>query len=157
MRGMHGHEVVRSTQQDGAVTAFDADVLIYATIDDHPLGKRVRRLFTQADGRVIGVGSLLLLVEVLTKPLRDADSGAKAAERLEALLGRLDLKPVDDRVASLALSLAVRYGLRAADATHLATAIAAGADRFLTNSRKDFPKAIEEIEVVYPDELPELE
>jgi hypothetical protein len=36
---------------------------------------------------------------------------------------------------------------------HLATAVAAGADRFLTNNRKDFPQTITEIDVVYPDDL----
>lgn len=47
------------------------------------------------------------------------------------------------------------YGLRAADSVHLATAIAAGADRFLTNNRTDFPKSIREIDVIYPDDLPD--
>ena len=69
------------------------------------------------------------------------------------LLSRLDLVPLDEATARLSLSLPVSYGLRAADAAHLATGIAAGADVFLTNNRKDFPKAITEIDVVYPDEL----
>ncbi|MCI2267141.1 hypothetical protein [Sediminivirga luteola] len=46
-------------------------------------------------------------------------------------------------------------GLRAADAAHLATAVVAGADRFVTNNRNDFPREISEIDIVYPDELPE--
>ncbi|MGC5027228.1 type II toxin-antitoxin system VapC family toxin [Tsukamurella sp. DT100] len=75
--------------------------------------------------------------------------------RLLELVGRLDLYPLDDPTAHLALSLAVSYGLRAADSVHLATAIAAGADRFLTNNRKDFPKSIREIDVIYPDDLPD--
>ncbi len=41
------------------------------------------------------------------------------------------------------------------DAVHLATAVGAGADRFLTNNRSDFPKSIAEIDITYPDELPE--
>jgi hypothetical protein len=31
--------------------------------------------------------------------------------------------------------------------------VAAGADCFLTNNRKDFPQTIGEIDIVYPDEL----
>jgi hypothetical protein len=31
--------------------------------------------------------------------------------------------------------------------------VGAGADRFLTNNRSDFPKSITEIDVTYPDEL----
>ena len=55
--------------------AFDADVLIYAAVPDHPLGRRVRALFpvqpTTTSGAVAGVGSVLLLPELLTKPMRD--------------------------------------------------------------------------------------
>lgn len=38
---------------------------------------------------------------------------------------------------------------------HLATAVAAGADRFITNDASDFGTAIDEIDLTYPDELPE--
>lgn len=138
------------------LTAFDADVLIYAGEVGHPLGKRVARLFPTAADEIAGSGSLLLLTEVVAKPLR-VNPASNEAQRLLELLSRLDLYPLDDPTAQLALSLAVAYGLRAADSVHLATAIAAGADRFLTNNRKDFPKSITEIDVVYPDELPELE
>ncbi|WP_454084435.1 type II toxin-antitoxin system VapC family toxin [Georgenia sp. Marseille-Q6866] len=134
------------------LTAFDADVLIYAATVDHPVGSRVAALFA-GDGDVVGVGSVLLLPEVLSKPMReDPDSDETAA--LLSLLSRLELHPLDEPTARLALALAISYGLRAADAAHLATAVAAGADRFLTNNRKDFPATIAEIDVVYPDELP---
>jgi hypothetical protein len=36
---------------------------------------------------------------------------------------------------------------------HLATAVAAGADRFLTNNKSDFPKSIVEIDITYPEDL----
>jgi hypothetical protein len=44
--------------------------------------------------------------------------------------------------------------MRAADATHLATAISSGADRFITNNERDFPKTITEIDIIYPRDLP---
>lgn len=137
--------------------AFDADVLIYAAAAGHPLGRRVRQLFpveaTSRTGAVAGVGSVLLIPELLSKPLRDgADSEVEA---LAALLGRLDLRPVDEALAELAASLGSTHKLRAADAVHLATAVAAGADRFITNNSSDFTKDITAIDVVYPDELPE--
>jgi predicted nucleic acid-binding protein len=69
------------------------------------------------------------------------------------LLARLDLRPVDVSTADLAAVLGAKHGLRAADAVHLATAVQAGADRFITNNRKDFVKAIDEVEVVYPGDL----
>ncbi|OWY59781.1 hypothetical protein B7486_72725, partial [cyanobacterium TDX16] len=78
--------------------AFDADVLIYAAQPGHALGRRVRSLFTaeaveSGDGPA-GVGSVLLLPELLSKPLRDeADDEVRA---LAGLLSRLELLPVDD-------------------------------------------------------------
>jgi len=39
--------------------------------------------------------------------------------------------------------------------SQLATAVSAGAERFITNNASDFAKTISELEVVYPSELPE--
>lgn len=130
------------------ITAFDADVLIYAAVAGHPLGEPVAALL-ESDG---GIGSVLLLPEVLTKPMRDDPDSAEVVALLR-ILSRLELLPVDASTARLAVSLSVAYGLRAADAAHLATAVAADADRFVTNNRKDFPASITEIDVVYPDAL----
>jgi predicted nucleic acid-binding protein len=136
--------------------AFDADVLIYAAVPDHPLGHRVRALFpaeaTADTGAVAGTGSVLLIPELLTKPLRDG--ATSELEALAAILARLDLRPTDEAIAQLAASLGAIHGLRAADATHLATAVAVGADRFITNNSSDFSKSIAEIEVTYPRDLP---
>jgi hypothetical protein len=43
---------------------------------------------------------------------------------------------------------------RAADATHLATAVGVGADRFITNDQRDFPTATTEVHITYPADLP---
>ncbi|MCK0113360.1 PIN domain-containing protein [Ornithinimicrobium sp. F0845] len=138
------------------LTAFDADVLIYAAAADHELGSRVAALFADPDeAGVAGTGSVLLLPEVLAKPMRD-DPESEEVAGLLGLLSRLELRALDEATGRLALALAVRHGLRAADAAHLATAVAAGADRFLTNNRKDFPQTITEIDVVYPDDLPSV-
>ena len=137
--------------------AFDADVLIYAAVAGHEAGRRVRALFP-ADpagetGVVAGVGSVLLVPELLAKPLRD-NAKDELAE-LAGLLSRLELLPTDQATAELATALAAAYGLRTADAVHLATAVGAGADRFVTNNRSDFPQSITEIDITYPDALPE--
>ena len=129
--------------------AFDADALIYAAVPGHPLGERVAALFRAASP---GTGSVLLLPEVLSKPLRDGT--ADEVRILASLLARLDLRPVDRATAELATALASRYRLRAADATHLATAVGLGAQRFITNNRRDFGPHITEIDVTYPDALP---
>jgi predicted nucleic acid-binding protein len=133
--------------------AFDADVLIYAAVPGHELGRRVAALFPKAPDHRAGVGSALLLPEVLGKPLRDGNPGV--VRELAALLARLDLRPVDRATATLATVVAARYRLRAADAVHLATGIAMGAQRFITNNTRDFPQTITEIDITYPGDLPE--
>ncbi len=133
---------------------FDADALIYAAIPGHPLGQRVAALFRRAEsGALAGAGSVLLLPEVLSKPLRDGPPDE--VRFLAGLLARLDLRPVDRATAELATALSSRYRLRAADATHLATAVGLGADRFITNNQRDFPATITEINITYPANLPE--
>jgi predicted nucleic acid-binding protein len=135
--------------------AFDADVLIYAATPRHDLGDRIRKLFPQGPvdltGDVAGVGSVLLIPELLTKPLRHGATGE--LDELSALLSRLDLRPIDEATAQLATVLGASYGLRAADGVHLATAVIAGADRFITNNSRDFLQTIVEIDVTYPADL----
>jgi predicted nucleic acid-binding protein len=131
--------------------AFDADALIYAAVAHHPLGRRVATLFS-ADS-VAGIGSVLLLPEVLTKPVRSGDDNE--VRSLTWLLARLDLRPLDSATAEVAVALGVAYRLRAADAAHLATAVQVGADRFITNNRRHFPRTISAISVTYPEDLPD--
>jgi predicted nucleic acid-binding protein len=133
---------------------FDADALIYAAIPGHPLGQRVAALFRSiGPGALAGAGSVLLLPEVLSKPLRDGTPDE--VRILAGLLARLDLRPVDRATAELATALSGRYRLRAADATHLATAVGLGADRFITNNQRDFPSTITETRITYPADLPD--
>ena len=135
--------------------AFDADVLIYAASPQHEYAKRIRDLLRPEDPNdaIIGIGSVLLLPELLSKPLR---TGATIeVDEILALIGRLDLRPVDKTTALLATQLGAAYRLRAADAIHLATAVSAGADRFITNNQKDFSQSIAEIDVTYSEQLVE--
>ncbi len=135
--------------------AFDADALIYAAVPDHPLGRRVRALFpagvAESSGAIAGIGSVLLLPELMIKPLR---TGATAElEQLASLLGHLELRATDRATAELATALGVSHGLGALDSVHLASAVAGGADRFITNNAKDFSRTIELIDITYPADL----
>ncbi len=134
--------------------AFDADVLIYAAIPNHPLGRRIRALFpVEPLEGFAGIGSVLLLPELLSKPIRNHTEDEMV--ELGDLLSRIDLLATDLATAELATSLGAFYGLHASDAVHLATAVGAAADRFITNNRADFPKSIMEITITYPDDLPD--
>jgi predicted nucleic acid-binding protein len=97
--------------------AFDADVLIYAVVPDHPLGRRVRRLFSDVSRQHVGIGSVVLLPEVLARPLRNGTT--REVTDLVELLSRLDLRSADPVIAEAATSLAAAHRLRAADAFHL--------------------------------------
>ena len=63
------------------------------------------------------------------------------------------MRPVDRATAELATALSSRYRLKAVDATHLATAVGMGADRFITTNKRDFPPTITEIKVTCPADL----
>jgi predicted nucleic acid-binding protein len=130
------------------VDAFDSDVLVYAA-QGEARGINVRRLFEVP--LPVGMGSVLLLPELLPNSARHG----RVAElnRLQWFLARLELLPVDLSAARLSAVFAQRYKLRAAAAAHLASAVHAGADRFITNNRKDFSKDITEIDVTYPEDL----
>ena len=106
-----------------------------------------------AGAPLAGVGSVLPLPELLSKLLRDGRADELA--ELGALLGPLDLRPVDAATARLAAALAADHALAAIGAVHLATAVNAGADRFITNDSRDFPRHITEIRITYPNELPD--
>jgi predicted nucleic acid-binding protein len=136
------------------VDAFDADVLIYAAVPGHDLGRRVAALFPRGPREVAGIGSVLLLPEVLAKPVRDGN--VVAVRNLAGLLARLELRPADRAIATMAAALGARYRLRAADAIHLATAVTMGAKRFITNNSRDFPRTITEIDITFPADLPEV-
>lgn len=131
--------------------AFDAAVLIYAAVPEHPVGRLIRRLLEAPTAPPIG--STLLLPEVLSKPTRDGSEDELTA--LLAVLSRLDLRPCDEATATLAVGLAAAYALRAPDAIHHATAVAAGAHRFSTSNTRDFPLEVAEVAVTYPEALAE--
>lgn len=133
------------------IDAFDADCLIYAAADGHPLGQKVAALFSDGSDQV-RIGSTVLIPELLTKPMREHRT--EELRRLGFYLARLDLRPADRAIANLAATLGARYRLRAADAIHLATAVQHGADRFITNNRRDFDnEQVIEIDVTYPDNV----
>lgn len=124
--------------------AFDSDVLIHL-VNDTAEAASVRAAVAHAESVI---GSVVLLPETLSKPLRLGN--AQEYHDLVELLSRFSLKPVDVDVADASISLAAKYGLRAADAIHLATAVVWGAERFHTNNRKDFGPHITEVEVAWP-------
>ena len=131
--------------------AFDTDVLIYAANPKEPHGEVIRGVLQHA-APGFHLGSVLLYPELLSKPLHTGD--AVEVSTLQGYLNRLLMLDITLEIALLGTQLAAAYRLRAADALHLATAIHAGADAFVTNNRKDFnPEAVLELRVLFPPDL----
>jgi predicted nucleic acid-binding protein len=132
--------------------AFDADVLIYAAQSIHAYGPDIRALLENSNLDGLRSGSLLLLPELLSEPMR---MGWQAElDALTDILAALELTPIDAPVAALAAQFGAVYKLKAPDATHLASAVSVGADVFITNNSRDFdPALILEVRVVFPSDL----
>ncbi|GAA5532690.1 type II toxin-antitoxin system VapC family toxin [Deinococcus aluminii] len=131
--------------------ALDSDVLIYAADLGNPLGGVIRHLL-QPSAPGTHLGSVLLFPEVLARPLREGK--LSELKFLSDLLATLELQEITAATAQLSTQLAAAYRLKAADALHLATAVQAGADAFVTNNRKDFkPSEVLEIRVLFPEEV----
>lgn len=140
------------------IPAFDADVLIYAVTPGHALGRRVAALFADSvedETAPVGIGSVLLLPELLAEPRRERWNDEVAG--LMALLVQLDLLPVDEVTADLSVALSAAYRMRPIEAVHLATAVNGGADTFVTDNRRDFRSTITEVDIVYPEDLPQCD
>ena len=87
----------------------------------------------QVEGSVI-LTSRFSRLECLSKPMSEGDP-----VKLASFVGFFDtlrLVSITDELLEQAVALRARYRLRSADALHLATSIAEGADVFLTSDRR---------------------
>lgn len=133
----------------GRAVAFDTAPLIYY-LEEHPTYLPLAdELFDAIDaGNANGMTSVLTLLEVLVKPLRDGRSQI-ADEYRQLLTGSSNLKlhAIDEAVSQRAASLRASHAwLRTPDALQLATALEHGADIIVTNDERW--KALNEIKVI---------
>lgn len=133
--------------------AFDTAPLIYF-VERHPsYFDRMLFIMRYVDsGLIAGVASTMALAEVLVQALRAGDKAL--TERYEAILSKshnFRLEPVTTMVARQAADLRAHYNLRTPDALHVATAMVAGCDAFLTNDT--MLQRVKEIAVLLLDEL----
>ncbi len=89
------------------------------------------------EGRSKGITSVLNLMEILVKPLRDGDTRlATAYEVLFRGMPNLEVYEVSIPVALKAADIRARNGLRSPDSILLATTVMNGGDVFITNEPK---------------------
>lgn len=123
-------------------------------VERHPAYvDRMRAIFQRVDsGSPRVMTSVITLTEVLVMPIMTGHTQYEQAYR-DMLLNTAQITalPVSATIADRAAHLRVQYGLRTPDALHVATAIIAGCDAFLTN---DFGlKQVREVQVLLLDEL----
>jgi len=97
----------------------------------------MRDIFRRVDeGNPQIVTSVITLTEILVLPIETGNQAYELAYR-EMLLNTesIRLERVSVAIAEQAAHLRARYNLRTPDALHIATAITAGCDAFLTNDR----------------------
>jgi predicted nucleic acid-binding protein len=90
-----------------------------------------------AEGRIVVVTSVLAVVEILTGVFAKGDE--LRARRYRDLFDGTEgiaVLDVDRAIGEGAARLRARYGLRTPDAIHLATAVAARAEAFVTTDRR---------------------
>src|SRR5690242_17056409 len=122
----------------GGTVYLDANIFIYAVEGYAPEEAFLREHFVALEeGRFIAVTSELSLAEVLVKPfeLGREDVAAAYTELLTAS-DRLAVLPVDRAILVEAARQRAALSMRMPDAIHVATALAAGCELFLTNDRR---------------------
>ncbi len=135
------------------LVGIDSSPFIYF-VEKHPkyfdLMKTILSL--NAKGDFDSIGSVLLLTELLTQPLKLENEYFLA--EYEDILKRakgFKLVNVNSNIARKAAYLRATYNLRTPDALHVATAIESGCDAFLTNDVGI--KRVTELRILLLDEL----
>lgn len=132
---------------------IDANVLIYLLEDVGRAADAAQALMEAAEGgRIAIVLASLGLAEVCAGPAKHGDLAL--VERYADTIGSMAGLRIQSLTTDIALDGAVIRGIRGvslADATHLASARAAGATAFVTNDRR--VRGSVHLEVVYLDEL----
>lgn len=133
----------------GSLVGLDTMVFIYHA-QAHPIfGPLAREIIHNIERGVIhGSASTLMVTEVLTgyRKRNDAKSEDLFWNLLALLKPSLLLIPFNVEIADRAAWLRVRYNLRTPDAIHIATAIASGANFYITNDRR--LQSVKEISII---------
>ncbi len=121
----------------GQVIALDTSVFMYV-FEEHPMFlKRAESVLQQIEsGKARGIFSVIGMIELQTGPkkLNRYDIAARYRELIKTF-PNLFVGELNEQVVEVSSDLRGRYGITTPVAIHLATAITAGADRFITNDQ----------------------
>jgi predicted nucleic acid-binding protein len=138
---------------DVRLLGVDTAPFIYFTEQRAGTVDKMRTIFRRVfDEAMVAVVSTIILPEILAKPLKESDAELVAAYRsmFDNTQGII-LRPVSAAIAYHAANLRARYNLKTPDALHIATAIEAGCQAFLTNDLD--LRRVNDIQVLALDDL----
>ena len=132
---------------------IDTAPLIYFVEENPAYVTKMDTVIAAVDGAAIEAVSLVItLTEVLVHPMRLKNIHLEGEYRDILFNSKgFHLQAVTARIAEAAAGLRARYDLHTPDALHIATAIEAGCDAFLTNDAGI--KRVTELGVLILDEL----
>ena len=121
----------------GQKIMLDTSPLIYYIENVEPYVSALQSLFDAiACGNNTAVTSVVTLIEVLTKPIRDVNTELVERFRLYLTSSRnLELIPVTLEIGEQAAHLRAKYDLRTPDAIQVATTLISESSALLTNDR----------------------
>lgn len=123
------------TLPQSSLVFIDANVVIYSVEKIEPYATLLLPMWEAAKaGDIALIGSELLLLETLVKPLREKDTQLESIYRnLLLASNELRLLSADASVLGSAARLCATAGLKTPDAIHAATALLVGSTIFITN------------------------
>ena len=127
--------MARLDEIKGKKIALDTVVFIYALEGNDKFGKRAEQIFIAIEqGECKGFASDLVLAELMVKPLQEGkpEIAEEYASELPNFPNLTFLAPTRDIIITAA-KLRSNSNLKLIDALHLATAINAGSQIFITN------------------------
>lgn len=127
--------------------AIDTSLFIYLFGENSEYLEKSSKIFRAIEkGKYKGIFSVIGMIGILTGPKKKGQSGI-AAEYEYRLRNfpNLSIVGINERIVWLSSDLRAKYGITTPDAIHIATAIDAGAEKFITNDKA--LKKIKEIKV----------
>lgn len=120
------------------IVGLDTPVFVYFFQKNKEYFSRARSVLKAVeDGRVAGIFSAIGMIELFTGLKKqgrdDLVSYYKAA--LSTFPNLMIVGSLDEKIVDIASEFRVRYGISTPDAIHIATAIDAGAKKFITNDK----------------------
>jgi len=136
--------------QEGRRYALDTVTFIYF-LERHPrYYQQAKHVFQQIEnGYITAACSALIFTELLV-PLYQSENNAQADKLIHTLTNFPNLKiiPVSDSISIKAAQIRAIHGLRTPDAIHLASAVYAKTNGFITNDKNLIKAATSAVDVL---------